>query len=40
MQNYTEFYMKYFSHYKKVAFGVWGLRTNFVPTGAKKLAKP
>ena len=32
--------MKYISHCKNVAFGVEGLRVKFLPTGAKRLAKP
>ena len=40
MQNFIEFYRKYFSYYKKVAFGVWSLRTSFGSVGAKRLTKP
>ena len=32
--------IKYFSRYKKVAFGVCGLRTSFRPVGTKRLTKP
>ena len=39
MQKFMEFYGKYFSYYKKVVFGVWGLRTSFGPIGAKRLTK-
>ena len=35
-----KFYMKYISHCENVAFGVEGLRVKFLPTGAKRLAKP
>ena len=40
MQNFIEFYRKYFSFGKKVTFGVWGLRTSFGQIGAKRLTQP
>ena len=39
MQNLVEFYKKYFSCHKKVAFWVWGLRTSLGPIGTKILNK-
>ena len=39
MQNFIEFYIKYFSCCKRVAFGVWGLTTSFGPTGPERLTK-
>ena len=37
MQNFIKFYRKYFRCAKKVAFGVWSLRTSFGLIVAKRL---
>ena len=39
MQNVIEFYTKYFSYCRKVAFGIWGQRLTLAQFGPKELWK-
>ena len=39
MQNVIEFYIKYFSYCRKVAFGIWGQRLTLAQFGPKELWK-